>query len=123
MASRSHQCALAAAKARGKPLGTRDPAGAMERMRVARKAQAAQFAANVLPIVRDIQAADHTNLNAIAEQLNVRNATANGGQWRHVQVRQILDRMSAGAERRRANPVSRWAIPAGRRLVPTMDRK
>jgi hypothetical protein len=35
-------------------------------MRVARKAQAAQFAANVLPIVRDTQAAGRTSLNAIA---------------------------------------------------------
>jgi hypothetical protein len=61
--------ALAAAKARGKRLGTPDPAGAVERMRVARKAQAAQFAANVLPIIRDIQAAGHTSLNAIAGQL------------------------------------------------------
>jgi DNA invertase Pin-like site-specific DNA recombinase len=54
--------ALAAAKARGK-VGT--PIGAIERMRVARKAQAAQFAANVLPIIRDIQAAGYTSLNAI----------------------------------------------------------
>jgi Recombinase len=70
-----------------------DPAGAVERMRVARKAQAARFAANVLPIIRDIQAAGHTSLNAIVGQLNTRKvATANGGQWRHVQVRQILDR-------------------------------
>jgi hypothetical protein len=38
-------------------------------MRVARKAQAARFAANVLPIIRDIQAAGHTSLNAIAGQL------------------------------------------------------
>jgi hypothetical protein len=58
---------------------------------VARKAQAAQFAANVLPIIRDIQAAGHTSLNAIAGQLNARKvATANRGHWRHVQVRQIL---------------------------------
>jgi hypothetical protein len=65
----------------------RDPAGAVERMRVARKAQAAQFAANVLPIVRDIQAAGHTSLNAIAGQLNARKvATANGGLWRHEQA-------------------------------------
>ena len=65
-------------------------------MRVARKAQAAQFGANVLPIIRDIQAAGHTSLNAIAGQLNARKvATANGGQWRHAQVRQILDRASA----------------------------
>jgi hypothetical protein len=49
-------------------------------MRVARKAQAAQFAANVLPIIRDIQAAGHTSFNAIAEQLNSRKVTtANGG--------------------------------------------
>jgi hypothetical protein len=33
-------------------------------MRVARKAQAARFAANVLPIIRDIQTAGHTGLNA-----------------------------------------------------------
>jgi Recombinase len=57
-------------------------------MRVARKVQTAQFAANVLPIIRDIQAAGLTSLNTIAEQLNARKvATANGGQWRHVQVR------------------------------------
>jgi hypothetical protein len=50
-------------------------------MRVARKAQAAQFAADVLPIIRDIQAAGDTSLNAIAGQLNARKvATANGGQ-------------------------------------------
>ena len=41
---------------------------------MARKAQAAQFAANVLPIIRDIQAAGFTSLNAIAGQLNARNA-------------------------------------------------
>jgi hypothetical protein len=59
-----------------------------ERMGVARKAQAAQFAANVMPTIRDIQAAGHTSLNAIAGQLNARKvATANGGPWRHVQVR------------------------------------
>jgi hypothetical protein len=88
--------ALAAAKARGKQLGTPDPAGVVERMRVARTAQAAQLAANVLPIIRDIQAAGHTSLNAIAGQLNARKvATANGGQWRHVQVRQILNRLAS----------------------------
>jgi hypothetical protein len=65
-------------------------------MCVARKAQAARFAANVLLIIRDIQAAGFTSLNAIAGQLNARKvATANGGQWRHTQVEQILDRASA----------------------------
>jgi hypothetical protein len=51
-------------------------------MRVARKAQAAQFAANVPPIIRDIQAAGYAGLNAIAGQLNApKVATANGGWW------------------------------------------
>ena len=55
-------------------------------MRVDRKAQAAQFAADVLPIIRDIQAAGHTSLNAIAGQLNARKVAtptvANGGMCR-----------------------------------------
>ena len=46
------RAALVAAKARGKRLGTPDPAGPVRRMRAARKVQAAQFAANVLPIIR-----------------------------------------------------------------------
>jgi Recombinase len=51
----------------------------------------------VLPIIRDILAAGHSSLNGIAGQLNARKvATANGGQWRHVQVRQILDRAASG---------------------------
>ena len=43
----------------------------MKRMHAARKAQAAQFAANVLPIIRDIQAAGHNRLNAITGQLTL----------------------------------------------------
>jgi hypothetical protein len=58
-------------------------------MRAARKAQAGLFAANVLPTIPEVQAAGYTSFNAIAGQLNARKvATANGGQWRHVQVRQ-----------------------------------
>jgi DNA invertase Pin-like site-specific DNA recombinase len=99
------KAALAAAKARGKRLGTPDPGAAVERMCVARKAQAAKFAANVLPIIRDIQAAGHKSFNAIAGQLNARGvATANGGQWRHVQVAQILSRSSGGGSRGMKSP-------------------
>jgi Recombinase len=100
--ARAPRRALVAAKARGKRLGTppRDPPGPWSAKRVARKAQAAQFAANVLPIIRDIQVAGHKSLNAMAGQLNARKvATANGGQWRHVQVRQILARASASEGR------------------------
>jgi Recombinase len=65
-------------------------------MRAARMAQATLFAANVLPIIREVQAAGHTTFNAIVGQLNARKvATANGGRWRHVQVRQILSRASS----------------------------
>jgi hypothetical protein len=62
-------------------------------MRAARMANAARFAANLLPIIREIETAGHTSCNAIAGQLDTRKvATANGGRWTHVQVRQILDR-------------------------------
>ena len=51
-----------AAKARGTRLGTPGP-----RWR-RRRAQAAQFAANVLPIIRDVQAAGRASLNRRAAQ-------------------------------------------------------
>ena len=66
------KAALAAVKARGN-------AGAVERMRVAGKAQAAQFAANVLPIIREVQAAGHTSFNAIAGKLNARKVASASG--------------------------------------------
>jgi hypothetical protein len=76
-------------------------------MRVTRKAQAAQFAANVLPIIRDIQAAGHTSLNGIAGQLNPRKvAVANC----ECKVRHIPDRAAAGAGR---GPIAQ-ALPACR---------
>lgn len=87
------KAALAAAKARGTRLGTPDPKGAVKRMGAALKAKASQFAANVTPTIREIQAAGYTSRNAIAGQLNDRKvATARGGQWTHVQVGQILAR-------------------------------
>jgi DNA invertase Pin-like site-specific DNA recombinase len=87
------KAALAAAKARGKRLGTPDPKGAVKRMHAALKAQTANFAANVLPIIREIQAAGHVSHNAIAGQLNARKvATARGGRWTHVQVGQLVER-------------------------------
>jgi DNA invertase Pin-like site-specific DNA recombinase len=90
------KAALAAAKARGKRLGTPDPVGAVARMGAAHKAQAVRFAANVLPIIREVQAGGHASHNAIAGQLNARKvATARGGRWTHVQVRKILDRAAA----------------------------
>jgi DNA invertase Pin-like site-specific DNA recombinase len=91
------KAALAAARARGTKLGTPDPAGAVARMGEALRAQTARFAANVMPIIREVQGAGHKSANAIAKQLNARKvATARGGQWTHVQVRQIIKRSAAG---------------------------
>jgi DNA invertase Pin-like site-specific DNA recombinase len=88
------KAALAAAKARGRRLGTPDPKGAVKRMQAALKINRVRFAANVMPIIKEIQASGHTSQNAIAGQLNARKvATARGGKWTHVQVRQILDRV------------------------------
>ena len=82
--------ALAAAKAL---LGTPDPIGAVKRVSVAYWAQAAQFAANVLPIVRAIQASGLTTLREIAEALNARGIrTARGGQWHSSTVHNLLSR-------------------------------
>ena len=71
-------------------------AGAVKRMGRALKVKMSQFAANVLPIIREIQCAGYTSCNAIAGQLNTRKvATARGGRWTHVQVRKIMDRAPA----------------------------
>jgi DNA invertase Pin-like site-specific DNA recombinase len=90
------KAALAAAKARGRRLGTPDPKGAVKRMHIALKAKTSRFASNVLPIIREIQGAGHKSRNAIAGQLNARKvATARGGRWTHVQVQKILARAAS----------------------------
>jgi DNA invertase Pin-like site-specific DNA recombinase len=91
------KAALAAAKARGTRLGNPNPAFALKRMRAARRLQVERFAANVLPVIREIQAAGYDSSNAIAGQLNARKiATARGGRWTHMQVGQILARACPG---------------------------
>jgi DNA invertase Pin-like site-specific DNA recombinase len=93
MISARTRAALAAARERGTRLGTHDPIGAIARMGEAARAKATAFAANILPLIRDLQAAGHKSAAAIANQLNARQvATARGGRWTHVQVGQILQR-------------------------------
>jgi hypothetical protein len=54
---------------------------------------ARRFAANVLPVIREIQAAGTESNAAIAAKLNERRVpTARGGVWTHVQVRAVVDR-------------------------------
>jgi hypothetical protein len=59
----------------------------------ARKIPVSLVAANILPIIREVQGGGHMSFNAIAAQLNARKvATARGGRWTQVQVGQILKR-------------------------------
>jgi hypothetical protein len=53
--------------------------------------QADAFAANVLPIVRQLQDSGLTKLADIADALNARGVkTARGGQWHASSVRNVL---------------------------------
>ena len=96
MISERTRAALQAAKARGKRLGNPRLSEAAGRGTAAGKAAADQFAANTLPIIREIQAGGATSHNAIAAKLNERRVkTARGGRWSHVQVGMILARAPA----------------------------
>ena len=87
MISERTKAALQAAKARGQKLGNPRIAEAAAMGRAALKTAADQFAANVLPVIREIQAAGHVSANAIAGKLNERGVQSRrGGRWSHVQV-------------------------------------
>jgi hypothetical protein len=98
MISERTKAALRAAKARGRRLGNPQLAKAAKRGTAAVKANAKQFAANVLPIIEEIERAGFTSHNAIAAKLNERNVrTARGGKWTHVQVGAVLRPFEASA--------------------------
>ena len=87
--------ALARAKANGKVLGGfrghRIDAAATALSVASRKAFAAERKAEVLPIVRDLQAVGVTTLQGIADALNAQGLTTpRGGLWAPVQVRRVL---------------------------------
>ena len=88
------RAALAAKKAQGAKLGNPTNLGeAQAKGAAANRAAADAFAANVLPIIRQIEAAGATTHRAIAEALNARGIrTARGGAWYHSTVRNLLDR-------------------------------
>jgi DNA invertase Pin-like site-specific DNA recombinase len=91
MISERTRAALRAARARGTQLGNPRLAEAQKRGTAALKRNAKRFAANVLPIIEQIERAGITSHNAIAAELNVRNVkTARGGKWTHVQVGAVL---------------------------------
>jgi DNA invertase Pin-like site-specific DNA recombinase len=98
MISERTRAALRAAKTRGTRLGNPQLAKAAKRGTAAVKANARRFAANVLPIIEEIERAGITSHNAIATKLNERNVrTARGGKWTHVQVGAVLRPFEASA--------------------------
>jgi DNA invertase Pin-like site-specific DNA recombinase len=90
--------ALAAAKERGVQLGGPRRLEASALGVAANKANAERFAANVLPIIREIQASGVTTLRGVARALNARGVqSARGVPWSPMAVSNILKRSSAGS--------------------------
>ena len=86
--------ALQDAKARGKRLGNPRLAEAQARGLASLRAAAGQFAANVLPVIREVQATGVTSRNAIAQALNERGVkTRHGRRWTHGTVAHVLNRV------------------------------
>ncbi len=89
--------ALGALKERGAQLGNRTnlPVAAAKGA-VVNRTRAEAFAANVLPVVRQIQASGARTLAEVAEVLNSRGiATARGGAWHAMTVRNLLAKGAA----------------------------
>ena len=88
------KAALAQKKAQGAVLGNRTNLPDAQAKGVAANREAAEaFAANVLPIVRQIQAAGATTFRSVANALNDRGVrTARGGAWHDSTVRNLLAR-------------------------------
>jgi DNA invertase Pin-like site-specific DNA recombinase len=90
------KAALAAAKARGVKLGWSSPERVSEQREAAKKgaavnkAQAATYAANILPTIEQIRVGG-ASLRQTAAELNTRGVkTARGGEWHATTVRNIL---------------------------------
>ena len=93
MISQRTKAALAAAKANGRKLGGPKLAVATKLGNKANAAAADRFAANVVPIIREIKATGATSLRAVAAALTARGiATARGGEWNAAQVANVLKR-------------------------------
>ena len=100
--SQRTKAALAAAKARGTVLGgrrvsARDWAGIAAEGRkagtAARSARADSWAADVLPVIEDLQQSGATTLQQIAEGLNERGiVTRRSGEWTPMQVSRVMTR-------------------------------
>jgi len=91
------------AKARGVKLGNPNGADSLRRagkggvaLRAAVSANTAAFAADLAPVLADIQAAGHTSLRSIAAELTARGIrTRREGRWGVGNVKRLLERSSA----------------------------
>lgn len=87
------KAALAAAKARGRVLGGPKIATARALGSAANKDAADRFAANVVPLIHQIQESGAASLRAVAAALAARGIpTARGGEWSAAQVANVLRR-------------------------------
>lgn len=91
--SQRTRAALAAAKRRGVRLGNPRLPEARGAAQAAVRARADLFASNVLPVIREVQAAGCTSLREVAAALNARGiATRRGSQWTAAAVSRVLAR-------------------------------
>jgi DNA invertase Pin-like site-specific DNA recombinase len=93
------RAALTVRKAQGVALGNRTNLATAHARDTARMLEeAARFAANVAPIIREIQTNGITSLRSVAVALNAQGVkAARGSRWQSVQVGAILARVAAGA--------------------------
>ncbi|PCI37992.1 MAG: resolvase [Rhodospirillaceae bacterium] len=91
MISKRTKEALSAAKARGVRLGSPDPSKGSAAGNTVKKAQAKLFAANVTPIIEDIQRAGITTLRGVATALDARGIrTSRGHFWSATSVSRLI---------------------------------
>jgi DNA invertase Pin-like site-specific DNA recombinase len=92
MISERTKAALAAAKARGKRLGTAGNAKTAARARAARSEQAAKANATTRAVIAEIKRAGRSTLAAIAEELEARGVRTPAGRstWAPAQVSRLL---------------------------------
>jgi DNA invertase Pin-like site-specific DNA recombinase len=95
--SQRTKVALKAAKNRGQVLGNPNLDAIRGLAAAATREASARYTANVLPVIREIQASGVTSLRGIAAALTARGvATARGGQWNAMQVSNLLKRGREG---------------------------
>lgn len=93
MISKRTKEALGAASARGVRLGCPTPEKGSAIGNAVKSARADQFAANVMPVIEDIQKAGVSTLRGIAAALDARGVkTVRRGLWSAVTVKRIIER-------------------------------